>query len=304
MSLRSLAVLASLLCLTGPTAIASAEDPGPAGPFQRDFASALAYALVFPNASPQGANDWSCKPSAQHPYPVVLVHGTFENAYDDFAQMAPTLKNAGYCVFAPNLGGYQGTAFRELTDIAASAVELSTFIDRVLAATGAPEVDIVGHSQGGMMPRYYFKYLGGAAKVHKLIALTPSNYGTNLFVLGQLIASFPGANQALTLVCTACTQQLVGSQFLTDLNSGGDTVPGVEYTVIATAFDEVVTPFWNTFLRDPRVTNVLLQQVCPLDATDHLGVTYDPITIRLVLNQLDPSTAQQPLCIPVPPVIG
>ena len=51
---------------------------------------------------------------------------------------------------------------------------------RVLAATGAAKVDLVGHSQGGMMPRYYLKFLGGAALVNRLVALAPSNHGTTL----------------------------------------------------------------------------------------------------------------------------
>ena len=48
----------------------------------------------------------------------------------------------------------------------------------MLGATGAAKVDIIGHSQGGMMPRYYVKNLGGAAKVDDLIGLSPSNHGT------------------------------------------------------------------------------------------------------------------------------
>ncbi len=64
-------------------------------------------------------------------------------------------------------------------------------MQKVLAATGAKQVDIVGHSQGGMMPRYYLRFLGGAAKVETLVGLAPSNHGTTvngLFTLGR-----PGA---------------------------------------------------------------------------------------------------------------
>src|SRR5438128_1772103 len=81
-----------------------------------------------------------------------------------------------------------------LGDIRQSAAELSAFVDNVLAATGAAKVDLVGHSQGGMMPRYYLKNLGGAAKVGVLIGLSPSNHGTTLNGLFTLGSYFPGAN--------------------------------------------------------------------------------------------------------------
>ncbi len=55
---------------------------------------------------------------------------------------------------------------------------------------------MVGHSQGGMMPRYYMKFLGGAAKVNKLVGLVPSNHGTSLSGLVQL-GSLLGITQAV-----------------------------------------------------------------------------------------------------------
>ena len=54
-----------------------------------------------------------------------------------------------------------------------SAAQLEAFVDRVLAATGAAKVSMVGHSQGGMMPRYYIQFLGGAGKVDDLVGLAP-----------------------------------------------------------------------------------------------------------------------------------
>jgi hypothetical protein len=53
--------------------------------------------------SPPGSNDASCKPTAAHPYPVVLVHGTFENQLM-WATDAPQIKAAGYCVFSLDYG--------------------------------------------------------------------------------------------------------------------------------------------------------------------------------------------------------
>ncbi|CAM5231106.1 Alpha/beta fold hydrolase OS=Streptomyces tendae OX=1932 GN=F3L20_09145 PE=4 SV=1 [Streptomyces tendae] len=59
------------------------------------------------------------------------------------------------------------------------------------AATGAAKVDIVGHSQGGMMPRHYLKFLGGAAEVNALIGIAPTNHGTTLGGLTALLPYFP-----------------------------------------------------------------------------------------------------------------
>ena len=59
------------------------------------------------------------------------------------------LANHGYCVFAFNYGGAYPAADSQSTgDIAAAAEQPASFVTRVLAATGAPKVDIAGHSQG------------------------------------------------------------------------------------------------------------------------------------------------------------
>jgi triacylglycerol esterase/lipase EstA (alpha/beta hydrolase family) len=265
------------------------------------------YAHVSPTASPPGANDWSCKPSAAHPRPVVLVHGTFADMSDSWQALSPLLKNNGYCVFALNYGSYNGSgAFGVygVGDIPTSAGELDAFVDKVLAATGAAEADLVGHSQGGMMPRYYLKYLGGAAKVHTLVGLSPSNHGTTLDGLFVLSNFFPGANQFTGALCPACEQQRAGSAFITDLNSGGETVPGVDYTVIQTRYDQVVTPYTSAFLSGSSVKNVLLQNQCVLDLGDHLSMPYDHIADADVLTALDPAHPRSPFCTPILPISG
>lgn len=267
----------------------------------------LGYAHTSPTASPPGANDWSCKPSGAHPRPVVLVHGTFADMSNSWQAISPLLKNNGYCVFALNYGSYSGSGaigVYGVGDIAASAGELNAFVDKVLAATGAAEVDMVGHSQGGMMPRYYLKNLGGAAEVHTLVGLSPSNHGTTLDGLFVLSNFFPGANQFTGALCPACEQQRAGSSFITALNSGGETVPGVEYTVIQTRYDQVVTPYTSAFLSGSSVHNVLLQNQCILDLGDHLSMPYDHIAAADVLTALDPLHPRGFLCTPIAPTAG
>ncbi|MDX6330706.1 MAG: hypothetical protein QOI83_3089, partial [Streptomycetaceae bacterium] len=219
--------LRSFVC-AGALAVAMTAGPG---------------AVAAHAATTSGWNDFSCRPSAAHPRPVVLVHGTLGNGTDNWLGLAPYLVARGYCVFSLDYGQLDGVpVFYGLGPIADSAQQLSDYVDQVLAATGTAKVDIVGHSQGGVMPRYYLKFLGGAAKVNALVGLAPDNHGTTLDGLTKLLPYFPGAAEALAgTLPQGLTDQVAGSAFLLKLNAGGDTVAGVHYTVVATSYDEVVT---------------------------------------------------------------
>lgn len=257
-------------------------------------ASALTTTTTSPAAavpiSPPGANDWECEPDAKHPQPVVLVNGTFETMEKNWVTMAPFLADAGYCVFAFNYG------HRATGPIGRSARQLRRFVERVREATGSRQVDLVGHSQGGMMPRYYLRFLGGAGKVDDLIGLAPSNHGT------EKSMDTDGASP-----CRACEQQAAGSDFLTRLNKDGDTVPGPDYTVIATRYDEVVTPWRSQYLSGPprRITNILLQKKCETDLIEHDQMPNDPVAQRIVRHALrvdGPARERfQPSCDVLPP---
>ncbi|WP_326730885.1 esterase/lipase family protein [Streptomyces phaeochromogenes] len=252
-------------------------------------------------APSRGWNDYSCKPSAAHPRPVVLVHGTFANSVDNWLGLAPYLVNRDYCVFALDYGQLPGVPFfNGLGPIDKSAEQLKTFVDKVLTATGAAKADLVGHSQGGMMPRHYLKFLGGAAKVNALVGIAPDNHGTTLNGLTQLLDYFPGAADLLSTATPALADQVAGSAFLTKLNAGGDTVPGVRYTVIATKYDEVVTPYRSQYLDGPNVRNVLIQDLCAVDLSEHAAIgLIDRIAFHEVANALDPAHATPTTCLSV-----
>ena len=213
---------------------------------------------------------------------------------DTWQALGPILADDGWCVYGLNYGATASTTLTggriwSVGDIPTSAGQLAAFVGQVLTATGASEVDLVGWSQGGMLPRWYLRFNGGGAAVHDLVGLSPSNHGTTVDGLSSLLdaATALGLPAPLTLAqCLACTQQLAGSSFLQQLNAGGDTVPGVRYTVIETEDDEVVTPFTSAFLSWPAVTNVTLQDQCPNDHADHLAMPYDSAALQDVVQAL------------------
>ncbi|MGW3267627.1 esterase/lipase family protein [Streptomyces sp. NPDC001056] len=249
-------------------------------------------------ATHSGWNDYSCKPSTAHPRPVVLVHGTLGNSVDNWLGLAPYLEARGYCVFSLDYGRLPGVpVFFGLGPIDQSAAQLATFVDQVRSATGAAKVDLVGHSQGGMMPRYYLKFLGGADKVNALVGIAPDNHGATLSGLTNLLPYFPGAADLIKATTPGLADQIPDSAFLAKLNAGGDTVPGVHYTVIATRYDEVATPWRSQYLSGSDVRNVLLQDLCPLDLSEHLAIALtDRVAFHEVANALDPAHASATTC--------
>ncbi len=329
-----------------------------------------------PTGMPPGVVNGPCTPPAAHPYPVVLVHGTGANANFSWQTLAPMLADAGYCVFALNYGANQYTAdsgdhLFALDSVENSAAELASFVDTVVIPdTGAGQVDVVGHSQGGMMPREFIEHdwncsstaittnaygeqlcamlpqldttgagdgatcssdaqIEGASCVHMLVGLAPSNHGADAYGLVPLFEALFGA-YTWTIPeeagCPACGEQEAGNPFLTALNGPNgslEATPGVLYYVIESADDEIVTPAPNAlnealgvwpsaFLHGPatQVLNEVLQSQCPTDATEHLGIIYDPVALQDVMAALaDNGSSIQALAQPtcpafVPPVVS
>lgn len=264
-------LLALLLVLLAAAAPARAQSP-------------VEALYQVPGVSPPGANDPSCVPDARHPYPVILVHGTFGDMTVSWPAMSPALVRDGYCVFALDLVR-RGTA-----PVDESADRLAAFLDEVLARTGAAKASLVGHSQGGMLGRYVARYRGALEKIDDVIGLAPSSHGT----------TNPLATPTSELLaCPACEQQRAGSGFVLKLNAPPDEAPApVDYTVLSTRHDQVVTPFASQALRaGPNVTNVVLQDHCPTPA-EHLGIIFDPGAIEWTRNALGRPGPADPAFVP------
>jgi len=265
-------------------------------PVQPNIVAGALAAAANPDQSPPGTNNFACKPSTAHPFPVVLIPGTFSVMEDDFGALAPILANAGYCVFSLNYGGTPGALIQAVGPSATSAQQVAAFVTKVKQATGVAKVDLVGHSQGGLLGEYYLKVLGGAPNVHSFVGLSPTTHGTTLDGLTNLASFFPGANNVVGALCAACVDQEKGSAFLAPLDSGPIVQAGVHYTVIETLNEFVVTPVGSSFINESGVTNMYVQSQCFNDTVDHADLAYDQVTIQDVFNALDPAHTHAPNC--------
>ena len=277
---------------------AAAANPASAASYRvaPNILAGVARAASNPAESPPGANLAVCK-SSRYPYPVVLVDGTFANQEDDYGALAPTLANAGYCVYTFAMGAPPGQFVQTIGSVVQSAQSLAAFIGRVRASTGASQVDVIGHSQGGLVAEYYAKLLGGARYVRNLIGLSPTTHGTTLNGLTALASVFPGADQFLGSVCRACVDQEAGSSVISALDNGAIAQSGVNYTIIESRNESVVTPVGSSFIRERGVKNEYVQSSCPFDPVDHADLSYDRVVFRLVFNALSPESASAPNCL-------
>lgn len=298
--------------------------------------AALAAATNGPDVPPPGANV-PCRPSAAHPYPVILVHGLAANENDNWQTMSPFLADNGYCVYAFTYGNDASLPrpFDEIGGLSAmeqSSQVLAAFVNSVLSATHAAKVDIVGHSEGGTMPDYYLKFLGGSRVVAHFVSISGVLHGDTFWGLADLYDSadaFDLGSQAseIDALCSSCTEFLTGSSFMRQLDApnalatateaatcpyDGAAVDGVSYTSLATNDDELVRPPTSDFI-DPRcddpaygiaVDNIVVQDQCPTDQADHLSIASDPVAAQDILNALDPVHRSPVRCALVLPSIG
>lgn len=268
---------------TAGAAVAAVAVAGPGGTANADVSPD--HAFLLPEPALVEANDFTCRPPADKPNPVVLVHGLGATASENWYVLAPHLAEQGYCVYAKTYGIDPRYPSRGgIKPMDQSAVELSAFVDEVLAATGAEKVDLVGHSEGAIMPRWYLKFLGGAAKVDHFVGWAGPNHGTNLWGITELRRRVPGWDGYMGASCGSCPQFMPGSDFLAELNAGDETPGQVHHTVIVTKYDELVTPYQTSFL--DGATNLVLQEVDPANFAGHTSMAWDPLTFDLTLQAL------------------
>lgn len=263
-------------------------------PVPYELPDTVTLELENPGGSAPGSDDPACRPTADKPNPVVLVHNTSGNRQTAWQTFSPLLVNAGYCVFAPTFGAFPGpwpvSALGGMTPIEPSVDQLSGFVDEVLTQTGAEKVDLVAHSQGTLVAAKWIVD-AGAEKVGKLVSLAPLWDGTTIVTSEGLTRDVQYAT------CPACADMLPGSQFLEDFAATGRFVESVEYTNIVTADDDVVQPYTSGLAGAPNVTDIVLQDVCSSATTRHLEMLADRLTTKLVLSALDETVPAPTGCV-------
>jgi triacylglycerol lipase len=208
---------------------------------------------------------WWARPDAYRPYPVVLIHGTISSktVWQDLVSL---LRDDGFVVFAPDYGRH-GTA-----EIRQSAGDVAAYIGQVLAATGAEKVDIVAHSQGGLLARYLVNELDFADRVHHLVTLSAPHHGTTLnaqltsLISANDLAAKVAEQTVVRMMGVAGMQQVVGSPLLQDIASSAETRPSVRYTCLATKVDTTVVPPESGFLDPDEGAAVINEYVQDLGA--------------------------------------
>ncbi|HIW96389.1 MAG TPA: alpha/beta fold hydrolase [Candidatus Corynebacterium gallistercoris] len=264
--------------------------------------------LFKDNPLPRGVNKWDEPLDGR--VPVVLIHGTWLNAYNTWDYIAHYLLEEGHAVFAVNYGKEPDTFTGKAPGVYAnnylrtSQKEVAAFIDEVLERTGAEQVDLIGHSQGVAQARLYLTDSGGhnpdepnRNKVRKLIGIGPATRGTTLSGISTFAKKLDPTERSNSRVHSifggAALDQRKGAGFGEHLNRGGDTVPGVDYTMITARYDGIATPWKDQRMvagEGATVHNYSVQEGGNiLDLSGHLAMLYSPRTLDLVLEALKPS---------------
>ena len=278
-------------------------------PLKDRFLAGARLELTHPRAPLPGANDWSARPSAEHPRPVILVHGTGGGMTDNWLVYGPLLYNEGYTTFSLTYGNYDAPwpfgAVGGLRSIRQyGAPQVAEFTQKVLAATGAEQVDYVTHSQGSVVAGWVAKTMLPGA-VGSIVSLAPLWEGTGPANLTRLIPTVLQTVLDERSPLGAAGELIHGSALLRDLWSDGTPyAPGVRYTNIVTRYDEVVVPYTSGTVAGELATNIVVQDGCPRDRSDHIALAGSRRAADFVLNALDEANPRQPRCEPILPVHG
>lgn len=232
-------------------------------------------AIVVVTSNPSSAPDTGT-PDQNRPGPVLLVpgYGGGQGALDE---LADRIRQAtGRTAEVLTLAG-DGTG-----DLLEQAGVLAQAVERAYA-DGAPSVDVVGYSAGGVVARLWVSRDGGSHQARRVVTLGAPMHGTGLAAAGGALV--PGACPA------ACVQLAPGSALMQEL-AKEPIPPSLPWLSVWTELDETVTPPESARL--DGAVNVALQQVCPGNQAGHGDLPTDPAVTEFVLQALGTTPLEAP----------
>jgi triacylglycerol lipase len=135
---------------------------------------------------------------------MLLVHG-FLATPRVVGWLGGQLGRLGYCPHGVHLGGLFGHFnARPVEELAAVVAER---VEQLTREHGCERIDLVGHSEGGLIGRYYVQKLEGARRVRHLVTLGTPHRGTRWAYSGRLVRH----------VLPSLRQMAPGSPLLRDL---------------------------------------------------------------------------------------
>ncbi len=210
------------------------------------------------------------------PGPVLLVPG-YGGRLASLDPLAAALRAQGRLVVLVSPPG-NGTG-----DLDAQAQHLADVAEQTLRRTGAPSVDVIGYSAGGVVARLWVKDHGGGSQARRVLSLGAPQHGSSQAALG---AQFAGGCPP------ACEQLSPDSGLLRRLNAGDETPDGPSWVTVRSTSDDVVTPTASAALTS--ALNLVVQDFCPAARTPHGGLPGDPVVLASLSTVLGAAAPAPP----------
>jgi triacylglycerol lipase len=149
---------------------------------------------------------------------------------------------------------------------------------------GAPSVDVIGYSAGGVVVRLWVDQLGGGPLARRVMTLASPHHGSEV---AGLATDLTGGS------CPeACRQLAPDSDLLRTLNASDETPPGPLWIALWTTDDKTVVPPTSGSLEG--AIDFSVQSVCPGEQVSHGDVPRTPSVIAMVLQDLGTATPRVP----------
>ncbi|MFC9113233.1 MULTISPECIES: esterase/lipase family protein [Streptomyces] len=200
--------------------------------------------------------------------PVVLLHGFIDNR-SVFVLLRRSLAQHGRQQI-------ESLNYSPLTcDIRIAAELLGRHIEQVCERTGSTRVDVVGHSLGGLIARYYVQRLGGDRRVRTLVTLGTPHSGTR-------VAPLANAHPIVR-------QMRPGSPVLEEL---AQPAPGCRTRFVAfwSDLDHIMDPLETACVEHPDLTAVNVR----VSGVGHLALPVHPAVATGIRQALDTAHPGEP----------